>query len=92
MYNNDNKIIAQSHKKANIMSNPFYLQELPVDAPFCNRVEELKELQSYAEAKANIVLFSSRVMAKRLLSDVFKKDFQIRGPLPSLLIFLALLL
>lgn len=37
------------------MGNPFYLQEVPVDAPFCNRKKELKELQSSAEGKANVV-------------------------------------
>lgn len=69
-------MIAHSHKKANIMSNPFYLQELPVDAPFCNRGEELKELQSYAEAKANIVLFSPRRYGKTsLVRRVQKKLF-----------------
>ena len=46
------------------MSNPFYLQEIPVDAPFCDRGGELKELQSYAEAKANVVLFSPRRYGK----------------------------
>lgn len=40
------------------MKNPFYLQEIPVDAPFCNRLQELSELRSYAEAKANVVIFS----------------------------------
>lgn len=49
------------------MGNPFYLQEIPVDAPFCDREKELKELRSYAEAKANVVLFSPRRFGKTSL-------------------------
>jgi len=49
------------------MGNPFYLQEIPVDAPFCNRGEELRELQSYAEAEANVVIFSPRRYGKTSL-------------------------
>ncbi len=49
------------------MGNPFYLQEVPVDAPFCIRKRELKELQSYAEGKANVVLFSPRRYGKTSL-------------------------
>lgn len=49
------------------MGNPFYLQEVPVDAPLCDRENELKELQSYAEARANVVLFSPRRFGKTSL-------------------------
>ena len=49
------------------MGNPFYLQEVPVDAPFCDREKELKELRSYAEAGANVVLFSPRRFGKTSL-------------------------
>jgi len=56
------------------MPNPFYLQELPLDAPFCNRAEELKELQSYAEAKANVVLFSPRRYGKTSLVKRVQKS------------------
>jgi hypothetical protein len=46
--------------KESRMGNPFYLQEVPVDAPFCNRRRELQELQSYAadgrEAPAIVLL------------------------------------
>jgi len=49
------------------MGNPFYLQEVPVDAPLCDRENELKELQSYAEAGANVVLFSPRRFGKTSL-------------------------
>jgi hypothetical protein len=49
------------------MSNPFYLQVVPVDAPFCNRIVELRELASYAEARANVVLYSPRRYGKTSL-------------------------
>jgi hypothetical protein len=49
------------------MGNPFYLQEVPVEAPLCDRESELKELQSYAEAKANVVIFSPRRFGKTSL-------------------------
>jgi hypothetical protein len=49
------------------MGNPFYLQEVPVEAPLCDRENELKDLQSYAEAGANVVLFSPRRFGKTSL-------------------------
>lgn len=49
------------------MGNPFYLQEVPVDAPLCDRDGELKELLSYAEAGANVVIFSPRRFGKTSL-------------------------
>ena len=61
------------------MSNPFYLQEIPVDAPFCNRTAELKELQSYAEAKANVVLFSPRRYGKTFLVKRVQKKLADKG-------------
>ena len=61
------------------MSNPFYLQEIPVDAPFCNRTAELKELQSYAEAKANVVLFSPRRYGKTSLVKRVQKKLADKG-------------
>lgn len=61
------------------MSNPFYLQEIPVDAPFCNRAEELIELQSYAEAKANVVLFSPRRYGKTSLVKRIQKGLSDKG-------------
>jgi hypothetical protein len=61
------------------MSNPFYLQELPVDAPFCDREGELKELQSYAEAKANVVLFSPRRYGKTSLVKRVQKKLADQG-------------
>ncbi len=61
------------------MSNPFYLQEIPMDAPFCNRAEELKELQSYAEAKANVLLFSPRRYGKTSLVRRVQKRLSEKG-------------
>jgi hypothetical protein len=61
------------------MPNPFYLQELPLEAPFCNRSEELKELQSYAEAKANVVLFSPRRYGKTSLVKRVQKSLSHQG-------------
>lgn len=60
------------------MGNPFYLQEIPLDAPFCNREREIRELQAYAEAKANVVLFSPRrygktSLVKRIQNNLSKK-------------------
>ena len=55
------------------MPNPFYLQEVPVNAPFCNRAKELKELQSYAEGGANVVLFSPRRYGKTSLVKRIQK-------------------
>jgi hypothetical protein len=49
------------------MANPFYLQEIAVEAPLCDRESELEELQSYAEAKANVLIFSPRRYGKTSL-------------------------
>lgn len=57
--------------------NPFYTRELPLNAPFCNRVKELNELTRHAQNKMNIVLFSPRrygktSLIKRVLSRLSK--------------------
>lgn len=62
------------------MGNPFYLQEVPIEAPFCNREKELKELESYAEAGANVVLHSPRrygktSLVKRVQKRLKNKEF-----------------
>lgn len=61
------------------MGNPFYLQEVPVDAPFCNRAKELKELGSYGEAGANVVLFSPRRYGKTPLVKRIQKGLADKG-------------
>ena len=61
------------------MGNPFYLQEIPIDAPFCNRKRELKELQAYAEGKANVVLFSPRRYGKTSLVKRVQKTLSNKG-------------
>ncbi len=61
------------------MRNPFYMQEIPINAPFCDRDEELKELQSYAEAKANVVLFSPRRYGKTSLVKRVRKRLARNG-------------
>ncbi|MDI7261421.1 MAG: ATP-binding protein [Thermodesulfobacteriota bacterium] len=61
------------------MGNPFYLQEVPVDAPFCDRNRELTELQSYAEAKANVVLFSPRRYGKTSLVKRIQNSLANKG-------------
>lgn len=61
------------------MGNPFYLQEVPVDAPFCNRRGEIKELQAYAEARANVVLFSPRRYGKTSLVKRIQNILSSKG-------------
>ena len=60
------------------MKNPFFFREIPVDAPFCDRQEELRQLQSWAEGKANVVLYSPRrygktSLVKRVQSNLAQK-------------------
>ena len=61
------------------MSNPFHLQEIPVDAPFCDREEELGELYSYAEGGANVVLYSPRRYGKTSLVRRVQKELSEGG-------------
>jgi hypothetical protein len=61
------------------MANPFYLQEIPVDAPFCNRTSELKDLESYAKARAQVVLFSPRRYGKTSLVRRVQKRLEDNG-------------
>ena len=49
------------------MPNPFYLKELPIDGPFCNRVKELVDLASMARSKNNVVIHSPRRFGKTSL-------------------------
>jgi hypothetical protein len=61
------------------MGNPFYLQELPDDAPFCDRETELRELISYAQAKANLVIYSPRRFGKTSLVRRVQKALAVEG-------------
>ncbi|MBI4839113.1 MAG: ATP-binding protein, partial [Nitrospirae bacterium] len=47
--------------------NPFYFRELPLNAPFCNRQNELKEFLSHVRNRANVVIFSPRRYGKTSL-------------------------
>lgn len=49
------------------MSNPFYLKELPVEGPFCNRVKELSDLAGFAQSHNNVVIHSPRRFGKTSL-------------------------
>ena len=51
-----------------IERNPFYLYTLPVDAPFCNREQEIKDLLSFARSGTNVVLYSPRRFGKTSLT------------------------
>lgn len=61
------------------MRNPFYLQVVPVDAGFCDRKVELKELQSFAEARANVVIYSPRRFGKTSLVKRVQKTLADKG-------------
>ncbi|WP_298273069.1 hypothetical protein [Geobacter sp.] len=49
------------------MKNPFCPYTLPLDAPFCNRITELKELEAFALSGSNVVLYSPRRYGKTSL-------------------------
>lgn len=61
------------------MENPFYLQEIPVDAPFCNRREEIRELTSFSRAKANVLIYSPRRYGKTSLVRRVQKNLADQG-------------
>lgn len=50
------------------MPNPFLIETLPPDSPFCDRQEETDRLQSCAESGTNLVLFSPRRYGKTSLA------------------------
>jgi uncharacterized protein len=50
------------------MPNPFRIETLPPDSPFCNRQEEILRLRSCAESGTNLVLFSPRRYGKTSLA------------------------
>jgi len=50
------------------MPNPFLIETLPPDSPFCDRQDEIDQLQSCAESGTNLVLFSPRRYGKTSLA------------------------
>ena len=50
------------------MANPFYIKQINLDAPFCNRVKEMDELTAFAESRNNVVLHSPRRFGKTSLA------------------------
>jgi hypothetical protein len=63
--------------------NPFYLKEIPVDAPFCDREKELADLISYAKSNANVVLFSPRRYGKTSLIKRVQSSLKSYGTLTA---------
>lgn len=61
--------------------NPFVLSVIPPDAPFCNRVEELEQLTSYAIDGTNVVLFSPRRFGKTSLVKRVQANLAKQGML-----------
>lgn len=64
------------------LKNPFSFKELRLDAPFCNRHQEVKELVSYAQGQANVILYSPRrygktSLVRRVQSELRSKGFLI---------------
>jgi hypothetical protein len=62
------------------MANPFTMRVIAPDAPFCNRIEELRDLSRHAANRANVVVFSPRrygktSLVKRVQADLALKDF-----------------
>jgi len=58
--------------------NPFIISVIPPEAPFCNRLRELRQLISYGSAGTNVVVFSPRrfgktSLVKRVQSNLAKK-------------------
>lgn len=58
--------------------NPFIISVIPPEAPFCNRIRELRQLISYGSSGTNVVVFSPRrfgktSLVKRVQSNLAKK-------------------
>ena len=64
-------------------NNPFYLKEIPVDAPFCDRKKELADLISYAKSNTNVVLFSPRRYGKTSLIKRVQSNLKSYGTLTA---------
>ncbi|HMK56922.1 MAG TPA: hypothetical protein VK448_09840 [Dissulfurispiraceae bacterium] len=61
------------------MKNPFFFKELPVDAPFCNRRKEIRQLTSHAKNSANATLFSPRRYGKTSMVKRVQKILERQG-------------
>jgi hypothetical protein len=61
------------------MTNPFYIKQVPLDAPFCNRAQEMADLEGYAESKNNVVIHSPRRFGKTSLVRRVQKRLADRG-------------
>jgi len=61
--------------------NPFILSVIPPDAPFCNRIEELEQLTSYAIDGTNVVLYSPRRFGKTSLVKRVQANLAKQGML-----------
>jgi hypothetical protein len=63
--------------------NPFFIKEIPVDAPFCDREKELADLISYAKANSNVVLYSPRRYGKTCLTKRVQHSLKTIGTLTA---------
>ena len=63
------------------MSNPFYTQVLPVDAHFCDRTVEIRELRQHALNGVNVVLYSPRRYGKTSLVRRVQAQLAAKGVL-----------
>lgn len=62
-----------------ITNNPFYFKVLHLDYPFCNRIKELSDLVSYAEGKANVLVYSPRRYGKTSLIRRVQNELAKKG-------------
>jgi len=61
--------------------NPFIISVIPPEAPFCNRTKELQQLDSYAAAGTNVVIFSPRRFGKTSLVKRVQSCLEKEGTL-----------
>lgn len=61
------------------MPNPFTMRVISPGGPFCNRVEELKDLGRHASNLANVVVFSPRRYGKTSLVKKVQGDIEKEG-------------
>lgn len=61
------------------MSNPFSLKVITDRKNFCNRSEEISDLNAYAENKTNLVLFSPRKYGKTSLVKIVQSQLSQKG-------------